>query len=306
MNYNFALIELVKKEDILKKRWMKRMPRKLYLHYVLKYLPVETTEAAGSGESGLEVILPFTKEELGQLKETYIESLLEHIKFRYGIEYIFLSDGFSQSIRQKYCEDKIKESMLKYIMFPQIFERVLKESKIDFRDLSLIIIDSGNRKIEFILEMIYHNLNHLKIITGRQEYFEDFKEMIYDNTGLVVEVVKKGMGEYSEGNIVIDMNEEISREYRNFNKEAVMIHMESTREKQQYYHSRSKSMKIMYHIEVEMEKKPIENHLLEMMLYSKYQEIRDFTQEKKWNNMVQKTQKIVNVNQLKIRSLKYL
>ena len=59
------------------------------------------------------------------------------------------------------------------------------------RDWHLAVIDDGTPTIDVVLDLIYEDLNYLTVVTDRSEYFTDFAETVYEETGLLVQMSEK-------------------------------------------------------------------------------------------------------------------
>lgn len=159
------------------------------------------------------------------------------------------------------------------------------------------------------MELLYKELNYLKIITKRQEYFKEFQEMIYDATGLVAETVdpKDYVAEpvpYIGPDVVIDLNSDLDFNYRVLEVNAVLFDMESSLEKRKYLAVKRKDLRVVYECEITYQGEKLDNNLAGMIYYGRYKVIQDFLSNKKQNQLANKLMDIGG--NLQINNLKYI
>lgn len=304
MHFDFTTISLAHEEDEVKiPKIVKRLPKKLYMNYLLKKLPINMTYFTCIGEKQQNIILPFIK---GQLKEYEIEFIREYIQAiinKYNLIHVYSSDSLN-----KYFEiEKISyHNLLSYIVLDQIIANVIKTYNFEWRNLRLVVIDSEDGKMDYILEMIVKNLNYLLIITRRQEYFKEIKEMIYDNTGLVVETSDYPLREIIEGDLIIDAHQEGYRHYNFFKKNAVVIDLESNSTKTQYQYSRRKDLSIIYKLSLTARGEEVDNDLLGQLLCSKSWVCSNFIKNSCRSYRVQDLLELARYYKITIKELKIL
>jgi hypothetical protein len=146
---------------------------------------------------------------------------------------------------------------------------ILIEHNISYKHLKLVIIDSEDYKMEYLLELFVKDLNFLTIVTNRVEYFEEIQQMIYDTTGLVIDVVSNPVKDPIDGDIIIDASQKINKNYNYFNKNAVVIDLEANKEKLQYLYSRRKDLKVIYDIVLSVQGTIVNNEMFFIFMKAK-------------------------------------
>ena len=87
-------------------------------------------------------------------------------------------------------EEKRDNPFLPYIR--EILEKVLLEKKISYRDFFPVLIDGEEpEKTLFAAKELGEDLNRMAIFTDRPEYFENYRDMMYEEQGLIIEVFPK-------------------------------------------------------------------------------------------------------------------
>lgn len=112
----------------------------------------------------------------------------------------------------------------------KIIERLIRQRKIPYKKLELVIIDAESgrdRDIEDIEEILYkigHRLNYLLLVTDRQDKYKSFMDEMYEENGLIVQQLLKSAHRQARGNLVLDFEREggILGEDRIFNCSGVI------------------------------------------------------------------------------------
>lgn len=299
----YSMMRTIEKMEDNKYLKLKRyLPKKIYLYYLKKYGKSFIDESVYLGENGDIIMLPFTMSEFEELDENYKKSYIENVIKKHEMKYLYAEPSLSKIIR-KIDDNLIQEysKILIYIMFDQIMNLAIKDNCIDRKEMRLTIIDSGDSKIDYILDLIIHDLNHLTIITQRAEYFKEYVDIIYDNTGLVIEVIAKIFEVESKSDLIIDMSKKRFH-YQN----GVIIDMESDIVKRQYQYSRKRDTCIIYDIKICSGIQVVDNELLGFFLLRNHPDIQNFLEETNYNLRKNSLQEVSKELDLKLVKLIYI
>lgn len=268
MQNGFAFICLMDRKQLLDSKEMlgsrfsklqKRISVKWYYKKLIKKLPIKIDTMPFLGDNVSCVMLPFIEEELSSLSEDYLEKYINHVMSKHELKQVYC-------INELYQRDPIQQererSLLKFLYIEELIERALYMKRLEMKNMKLTLIDSGDKRIEYILELLSMKLNYLTIITSREEYFESFRDMIYDTTGLVVEIINTPLREPIEGNIVIDLDENSYKDYNYFAFGACVIDVNSSSRKRQYLHDRRKDLTILYDLRIYYNGRLIQNDMM--------------------------------------------
>ena len=143
-----------------------------------------------------------------------------------------------------------ERSLIKFLYLRQLVAIAREKLHIEEKDMKLVIIDSHDKRIEHVIEQFVCNLNYLTIITNREEYFDGFRDMIYDTTGLVVEFEELPLKDHIEGNIIIDLDRECYKSYNFFPYGSCVVDVNSSAKKRQYMQERRKDLTIIYDVDL--------------------------------------------------------
>lgn len=239
-----------KEEEVIEKTYaklLKKVSLKWYYKNLIKELPMKIGKLQFLGDSIPYVMLPFTKEQKACLPEKYLDEYIEKIMSVLGINRAYYMEELQE---RDYERSERERTLIKYVYLEQLVRVGMNKLHIKEKDMKLVIIDSGDKRIEHVLEQLTDNLNYLTIITNREEYFTSFRDMIYDTTGLVVEFEQLPLTTHIEGNIIIDLDCESHRCYNFFPYGACVIDVNSTARKRQYLQERRKDLTIIYDVKL--------------------------------------------------------
>lgn len=274
---------------------------RMYLYYISKKTPIQIEKVDYLGEEGEKIILPFTREDIVSLSREYLQKYMNKVIEKTQLEKCYVSNSFS-----KYIEVIFKEyfssyqSILLYIMFKDILINICGEMSIEEKDLKILIIDSEDRRTEYMIESIVDDINYLTIITKRPEYFQGYIDMIYDTKGLVIQLEEDITKNELEGNVVIDLSKE---SYRHLRGALAILDMNQTEKKLKYYYSRRKNNNIIYNVLLESDGEVVDNPKLEFLLIRNHQVIRDFIRDRSRENYVVELQKLKEMLGLNIEQV---
>lgn len=253
----FTVISLSKEEN--NRKILKKGFGKGYKKRMLKSLPVDIKTTAYLSNEGERIVLPFTKSEADILGDDFVKEFIEKLIKKYDIAVPIFEEDLKR-YESNLSEDNSK--VIKYLMIKEILEAVCELEGIEKRKLKFIIIDSGDRKTEYMLEILLEEFNYLTIVTKREEYFSEFKDIIYMYNGLAVETVAAPLNGSIEGNIIINMDDRTLKDFIFFEKNSIVLDMESTAERRQYLYQRRKDIKYIYDIPLLYEGRKVDNRIL--------------------------------------------
>ena len=97
------------------------------------------------------------------------------------------------------------------IYMKECFEYLRRYAKIPQNKICMIMIDDGDYRTEYFLNEFLEILNYLTIITDRPEYFERMQETAFQETGLLIDLVRPWEEKNLQGNMVWDFTETIQK-----------------------------------------------------------------------------------------------
>lgn len=192
-------------------------------------------------------------------------------------------------------------NLMDYILFPQIFAEIIKKYKITCKYLKLIIIDSGDELVEYLLAILIPYMNYLTIVTDRSEYFTPLIDWVYEEEGLTIELIKPPLKEEIQGQLIIDMKRNDFRYYVFFEKSAVILDMAYSKEKHSYLEQRRKDLIIIYNLKVLKDGKIIDKEQIGYQLWKANWTIKRLESRQYIRKLEDKIQIIVLENKLDIQ-----
>lgn len=276
MEKEFAIISLLeRKEERSSKKWKKYLPEAWYKRLLLQKLSVVKKEIEIGKEKGVHIQLPFTKVEAKKYGWEYVERYLEKVAQSYDLEAYFLDKEIRGCISYSvtYCD-----WLLRYLLFEAIFEKIVKDYQMDCKTLKVVLIDSGDDRTIYILELLLGRLNHFILLTKRKEHFSNLVEKIYETEGLMIELRGRPLKEEMEGDIIIDMSKDAYKEYNYVKERGVILCMEKDRNTIGYLYNRKRNLKIIYDIVYTIQEEYMEDELASVILRRKNWRLNQFAQ----------------------------
>lgn len=237
---------IIEKEEMVEKSYdklIKRISADWYYKNLMKRLPMKLGKLTFLGDSIPCAVLPFTKEEKANLPSEYLDQYIEEVMRHLNINRAYCMAELQERDNERAERER---TLIKFLYLKKLVAIAREKLCIEEKDMKLVIIDSGDKRIEHVLELFVNNLNYLTIITNREEYFTDFRDIIYDTTGLVVEFEELPLKNHIEGNIIIDLDMDCYKSYNFFPYGSCVIDVNSSAKKRQYLQERRKDLTIIY------------------------------------------------------------
>lgn len=100
-------------------------------------------------------------------------------------------------------------------MLRNILEQVLEQKGLSYGSMKLLLIDTDEPSssmldeddVQMALNQLSQDLNFLIILTDRPTYFQQYVETMYEETGLPVQIGKKGSARENTVNMVLDFEQ---------------------------------------------------------------------------------------------------
>lgn len=234
------------KHTLREKLWLKYR-KEAYYQRLLERLPCKEEPITVIGRQGLRLELPFDQVVIEELPKDYVETYIRKILEQYQIEGCYLCRELS-FLNSRF--DMEKKWLFQYLMFPEGIKKFLEDVGIPNKDARFVVIDAGNRKVETILQIILEYANYLTIVTSRVEYFKNAVDVVYEETGLMIDVVSVYRQKNIYGNVVINLDKDCYRLYSNFEENAYVVDLHFTDKKMEYLSNRRNDLTILYDYDI--------------------------------------------------------
>lgn len=275
---NFTIIKMAdRKEEIAIPPWMQKAPWPFYRFYLRKELPFCQRARSCYGIKGIEIILPFYYDSEKPSREFRIEYMERLIREK-DLTDIYL-DKKAREILEYPVE--IRGPMLNYFMLPVLLDKwIMKRYNLEYHSIYPVVLDSGDRRVEFILEWLVPKVNHLAIATSRQEFFDSFVKEVYEEFGLVSELIDLKEEEEIKGNLILDCGEGNSWIYSRFSKEAIVVAPFLAQKEIGHIYTRRSDLKVFSDLKVKMNRELVDKELAVVILLSGNWKFRQFISRK--------------------------
>ena len=93
---------------------------------------------------------------------------------------------------------------LPYLQMRTHFDYLRRYGKIPKNQICMVLIDGGDERTDYFLYEFLEELNFLTIVTERKEYFTCLQERVFEQLGLLLELVRPWEAKNLQGNLVWD------------------------------------------------------------------------------------------------------
>lgn len=98
---------------------------------------------------------------------------------------------------------------LPYLYMREHFTYLRRYAKIPKSQISMVLIDGNDERIDYFLSEFLDELNFLTIVTERKKYFESLQERAFQELGLLIDLASPWEAKNLRGNMVWDFTERI-------------------------------------------------------------------------------------------------
>lgn len=98
---------------------------------------------------------------------------------------------------------------LPYLFMREHFDYLRRYGEIPRKQIRMVLIDDMDERTDYFLYEFLEELNYLTIITERKEYFERLQEKVFQELGLLVDLVSPWEEKNLHGNMVWDFTEKL-------------------------------------------------------------------------------------------------
>lgn len=99
-----------------------------------------------------------------------------------------------------------------YLSMRRNVDLLRRYAEIPKKQLRPVLIDGGDQRIDYFLYEFMEEINFLTIITSRKEYFESLQERVFQESGLIMELILPWEAKHLTGNLVWDFSENLQSE----------------------------------------------------------------------------------------------
>lgn len=101
---------------------------------------------------------------------------------------------------------------LPYLNLKENFDYLRRYAGIPRKEISMVLIDGNDGRIDYFISRFLEELNDLTIITGRKHYFEGFADRAFQELGLLIELIQPWEEKKLWGNLVWDFTKEVQKQ----------------------------------------------------------------------------------------------
>ncbi|MCI8342732.1 MAG: hypothetical protein HFE62_05935 [Firmicutes bacterium] len=181
---DFAEIRYAKNfDETVYKTFIGKLPRVLYLKYLMLFAPLKIKNVQAFGAEGIEVILPVYKHEedadlkLRLIKKAAAVFLEKKTEIVINRDKIPMVNGFKE----------VTGSVAMAFFMKYIINEAARLKGIDLSSAEIVVIDGENLQTYAVINSIKEEVNNLWIHTYQKKRLEAVVDMVYEYSGLLAE-----------------------------------------------------------------------------------------------------------------------
>lgn len=286
-----------KRQDIpIDSKIIKLLPWYFKYKYIIEKTPLIIKEIEYLDIEGYEVIIPLLESELNSPKSDII---IENTLFKLeNMEVLTATTDINYFRPESNIQFMYGKNLMSFFILEAI-KRILKFTRRTIQHTEVIIIDNDDESSTYnIIDSIYEELNYFTIFTNRREYFEEYSEKIYSDTGLNLQITEQNKSALKSADIIINLSADSTFNFDYFYKKgAVYFELSGNSQKTLEILRKRQDITIIDDIIINCDNKTIKNNILEAVLYIKNSAFRSFVDYNKCTeNKNYSTMKYNNIN----------
>ena len=199
--------------------------------------------------------LPFAKSDMEYIEETELKKYFNKMKLRLAKENDVLEEQihfFSSDWQlKKMCGETLDcRWLLKLLLFCDILKRVQVETHVDISKVKVGLLDGGNGITEYLMKLLVDSCNFLTVFTERGVYFEEMRDYIYAEEGLMVDLEGIEREQLEQMDVLIDICQEGYKWYKYLKKDAVIFALSANSRNMEGITAKNGKRKTIYDVEV--------------------------------------------------------
>lgn len=279
---------------------LKLFQRNPYDSSAIKKVTYHKKEIRIMDKHGLLIELPFKQEEITSANSEYLEAYIRKILEIYDVPNCYLRRELN-ILNDRF--DMNKKWIFQYLFFEKGIGRFLEKYGVQKKDAKFVIIDSGNKRVELVLQVILEYANYLTIVTNRETYFEHAVNVVYEETGLLMEVVSGCTQKNITGNVVINLDKDCYRIYNNFEDSAFVMDLQFTDKKLEYLANRRNDLTVLYDYDILANGKEIDKELAAEIMVRDNWKLNRFSKRNDGAMTINEIRDIVDYYELEIKRI---
>lgn len=191
--------------------------------YLWRKFPYTQREFEVLGRKGMEIVLPFTAEELEEKDGGIYSDILYRLQVETGISYIAVEKRIEHMFEfERVCDGK----MLPLYMAEKIIDEIGSTEKISRKNIHIALLAGDDIYTLFLLKKLGSLYNYLTLAAADESPYREMIQNLYDEYGIAVSFVRmsaSGSAVELSGDIFIDLTGKDNRSCRMFPKEAKVL-----------------------------------------------------------------------------------
>lgn len=283
--------------------WKKKIFRERYFNKLYKKLPHKQKIIEVMHVCGLQIELPFIQEQMEEIDQDFLECYIKKVMDEYEFSSCYLERDLY------FMRNRIqspKSWIFKYMLFPEGMKKFFHTYGISQKEARYVVVDGGNQKIEMVLQCLIPNANYMTVVTKRPEFFQNAVEEVFDETGLLIQVLTDMLTETIHGNVVVFLGGSPVSLYSRLEAGAYVIDLGFTDQKLEYILSRRKDLTIFYDFEIDFQGESVEKELAAEVITRDSWKLKRFLEKREVSLEPDEMNELAGQYQISVKTLKII
>lgn len=193
-------------------------------NYLFRNLPYESREMEVLGRKGLEILLPFTKEQLAGREKEVLSDILYRLQIETQVSYIAAEETLEKLLPFEWVSHG---KNIPLFLIESILDAIGVQENISKKKMHIVILAGDDIYAGYLLDELGKSYNYISLVSkSKDPYLEQF-DRLYDEYGLAVsfwEVASKRQpAKALVGDIFIDLTGKENLYYRMLPQNAIVL-----------------------------------------------------------------------------------
>lgn len=255
-------------DNIVSPKLVNLLPSGVVNYHISNKSDIEVSDINIYGTEGYAIKLPITSDYINNLQQKSIDKILfraiNKIDTR-GIS-IISKPNFLDLPKNVGVHIANGEEICP-LLIPKLLEELMSLINVELSDLDITIIDGNNRLTDFMIDLLYPDMNYLTIVSETPNRFDAKREFVFGDTGLNIVINSTDDRTKYTSDIVINLSEENKKVFYNCKRSCLFIDLSKSKEISNEIIYKRKDIKLIDDFSIKLDDEAIEKELFEIVLY---------------------------------------
>ncbi len=270
----FAKIDFINSFDEIPIHFNLYKKEKILKWYINKFNPYIKEEKILLNQKGYNIKLPILIDDAYQDKEILFDIFNRTMYSIKQLDVEIISKPYDFIYKTNEIIKETNKKSLMSIFMIQIIEKAIEILNKELKDVNIVIIDGNKLLTTNIIKSIYTNVNYLSVMSEND--FEDLIQYVFEDNGLNIATFKNNNSIISNGDIIINLNDNDFEYYHSLKSGCVFIDLTNNIKSILNICIKREDVLVIDNINIGIEKEVLSLDEFELFYYTKSNLYRSF------------------------------